>query len=448
MFKRIFGLLFFVVLLLWSEFSDPCFTLFTLKAQEETKEVIPEPYEKGIPVETLSTLRSLFNELNHFPKPEAKKACKKLLEYGDMVIPIVDHYLRNGNWREKTAMAFIAQDLQSKALLRSLNYAAQDPEIKDLQYFFEAFLSSDLLPGQHLILQFLKHSKSSVRWLATRTLLPVLQPDLKEPLFELLESKEISDKTNIIRLLGTYRDPKVIPYFTKYLNHANPETCIQASQELSRFNHEELIQILMGNLNHSDFRLKGYSVLTLVALQDQFKVQLFDEDAYLAFLKDLRSLQDFIRFIAAIALSTINQSDLDITFKEEDEQALLQALIDACMGNRYFKDYQAVRSVGLEKLQKLTGKNFRADPVEWKKWWDSHKGSFHLLKKLRSVSPSQVETVQVFYQTEGNQTRTFLFSVKAVESLVQDFPLAQVRILANSEMMELTRNLKKWDFLL
>lgn len=415
-----------------------------LWAQEE---ILPEPYEKGIPLEVLPEIRKLFQEANDFPKANAKTACKRLMQYGDVIIPSIDYYLKKGSWRQKVAMAYIGDELHSKALFQGLSLAAKDPEVSSyLKYFFEALLHSDFIPAQEVILAYLKHPKNSVRWLAMRTLEPILHPDLESTLLQYLASKEVSSKENVLALLGVYRNTKLIPQFLEFLGHESQAVAYQAAQELSKFNTEELVRTLISNLNHADFRIKGYSLLTMILLQDRYKVQFFDADLFKLFLRDLRSPQEFTRYTSAIALACINEADVELELSIQDETNLLNNLIQSCMGNKYFKDYQSVRTLGLEKLQKVTGKNFSADPVKWKTWWDNNQGVFRILKRLKDVPPMFTDQVRIFYETEGNEPKSFLFSVQALESLTTQYPLSKIRILASSDMLQLMHRFKENGF--
>ncbi|MEK7485015.1 MAG: HEAT repeat domain-containing protein [Planctomycetota bacterium] len=423
------------------------FFIAVFQAQEKKEELVPEPYEKGVPVEILPEIRRLFQEAGDFPKSNAKTACKRLTQYGEIIIPSMDYYLKKGSWRHKVAMAFIAEDLNSKALFQGLTLAAQDPEVSSyLKYFFEALLISDFIPAQQVLLSYLKNPKNAIRWLATRTLEPILHKDMEPILMEYLRSRDVPYKSHVIALLGIYHDPKFIPEFLPFLGHDSQEICLQAALELSKFNQQDLLKKLIENLDHADFRVKGYSLLTLILLQDQFKTQLFDEVLFKKVLKDLRHPQDFIRYTSAIALCSINDYDMDLELSQQDEINVLNNLIQCCMGNKFFKDYQSIRSLGLEKLQKVSGKNFRADPIEWKKWWEENQGIFRIVKRLKEVQPSAVERVRVFFETEGNESQNYLFSVEAVDSLAKQFPLAKIRILAASDMLQLMNKLKENDF--
>ncbi len=365
------------------------------KPAEKTQEK-PAPATSGTAVAqpARDPVGDLFARLAQWPQAGAREAALVLSGLGREVVPRLVSALQHNDWRVQSGAAWVLGEMREASAVQPLRLAIADPSNRaGLPDLMAALVRIDAKVGTAVVLPMLSHGSARVRQSAARALPARLEEEHLPTVLALFQSKRSPARATALDLLGRIPGCEQRSEFFESL--ADPEAVVAATavQHLGRLGVEAARVRLLELARTAPQRQAAHALLALVEDEDLhggtlLPVEAARRESLSAWLK---SGDPFLRASAAIVLTNVCWASAAEEDRRLADTLLVPLLIDAVAGGTFYPDYSTIENLVWRKLARLSGRQFGADALAWKRWWAGNAAVFHAERAL-AVLDAKAET--------------------------------------------------------
>lgn len=370
--------------------QDPVFSppLSRPKPVEKPQEKPDAAASGGAVQPARDPVSELFARLAQWPQSGAREAGLVLSGLGKDVVPRLVSALQHNDWRVQSGAAWVLGEMREAAAVQPLRLAIADPSNRaGLPDLMAALVRIDAKVGTAVVLPMLSHGSARVRQSAARALPSQLEEEHLPTVLALFQSKRSPARATALDLLGRIPGCSLRSEFFESL--ADPEAVVAAAavQHLGRLGVEAARTRLLELARTAPHRQAAHALLALVEDEDLhggslLPVEAARRESLGAWLK---SGDPFLRGSAAIVLTNVCWASAAEEDRRLADTALVPLLIDAVAGGTFYPDYSTLENLVWRKLARLSGRQFGADALAWKRWWAGAANAFHAERALAAL---------------------------------------------------------------
>lgn len=234
-----------------------------------------------------------------------------------------------------------------------------------------------------------------------------------------LSSERTDTRVRAIELVGQLSGDQALDVLFARLDDGRPQVAQRAAEILASRPEDVVAPRLLEVAfeTRALFRAQCYALTALVEREDRHGVALIGEDRIEMLQQNLQSVSPFARGAAAVALAGIGYRSESMVDREWYRMSVPHELVSTIVADEWHKDFAALQTPALRRLERITGRTFGNDGPAWRSWWLDTATKFTPRRAVLASGPVAARQIHVVWEAADG-------SRHALAAARSDVPLA------------------------
>lgn len=353
-------------------------------------------------VVTPDTLIASLADRERIAASEARGYAEELLAFGDDGIAAARRGLASEHQAVLLTCAravLLTQDTAGTGILRGrlsreLPADAIAPLLRAIDELAPATMSkSDLVA-------LLDHPQSTLRSAVERLLSERLTGEDLPLLARALSAERTDTRVRALELVGQQSGEGALDLLFARLDDSRPQVAQRAAEILAS-RPDETVEARLLQLAFETkalFRQQCYALVALVEREDRRGETIVGEDRVEVLVQNLASVSPFARGAAAVTLAGIGYRSESSESNEWYRLRVPHELVSTVVADEWHKDFSALQTPALRRLERLSGRTFGNDGPAWRSWWLDTATNFTPRRAVLASGPEAAQQMHVVWE--------------------------------------------------
>jgi len=251
----------------------------------------------------------------------------------------------------------------------------------------------------------LDHPQSTLRSAVERLLSERLTDEDLPLLARALSAERTDTRVRALELVGQQSGAGALDLLFARLDDSRPQVAHRAAEILASRPDEVVAPRLLQLAFETKalFRQQCYALVALVEREDRRGERIIGEDRVELLVQNLSSVSPFARGAAAVALAGIGYRSERPSTNEWYRLRVPHELVSTVVADEWHKDFSALQTPALRRLERISGRTFGNDGPAWRSWWLDTAANFTPRRAVLATGAEAAQQLHVIWVVEGGR---------------------------------------------